>query len=114
MKWALLFCFGGVGVISRVYLNEIFGLPLSTFFVNVLGSFLIGVLSVSMPIPENLKIALMAGLLGGLTTFSGYSMDGLRLLESQRFLQAGLYLMGSMALGIFFCWVGIKLGKTFI
>ena len=63
--------------VSKIVLLSAF--PYATLIVNVLGSFLIGMLLTSSYVLSNpnLKSFLTAGLLGGLTTFSTFSFDTL-------------------------------------
>ena len=57
--------------------------PWGTLFVNVLGCFLIGALSVSLKTfdKENLRLFLLPGFLGGFTTFSAFSLQSLELFQ---------------------------------
>ncbi|MGI3211218.1 fluoride efflux transporter CrcB [Roseovarius tibetensis] len=69
------------------------GFPLGVMTVNVLGSFLMGVvmvLSVQRGI-AHLNPFLMTGLLGGFTTFSTFSLEAFTLVERGQVLAAGAY-----------------------
>ncbi|MEM9123067.1 MAG: fluoride efflux transporter CrcB [Pseudomonadota bacterium] len=59
--------------------------PYGTMLVNVLGSFIIGVVFQlargGMDLSPTLLLFLMTGVLGGFTTFSAFSLDALKLLE---------------------------------
>lgn len=83
--------------------------PLSTFLVNILGSFVIGALTEFMlqhgHFSLTLRAFLVAGILCGFTTFSTFSLDAGFLLQKSEFLFAGLYIIGSVALSLaaFFC-----------
>lgn len=65
-------------------------IPLGTLIVNVVGGFLIGMimeLSVSTDfISPNLKLFLTTGIMGGLTTFSTFSYETIRLINDGRYL----------------------------
>ena len=54
---------------------------------------------------------MITGLLGGFTTFSTYMLDFNLLLGSRRIYEALFYLLGSVAVGIVFLAVGIKIAK---
>lgn len=59
-----------------------FGFPLGTLFVNVTGSFAIGLCAAAMPADRPLqRLFLMTGVCGGYTTFSAFSLETLRLLQ---------------------------------
>ena len=76
------------------------GFPWGTLIVNVVGSFLMGVLVVVMAQKFGTRFApfLMTGLLGGFTTFSAFSLDALTLYErGQTGLAAG-YVLASIGL----------------
>lgn len=85
--------------------------PVATFFVNLLGCFLIGLFSVFIPgvWPEKPEYLLFAttGVLGGFTTFSTFSLESLSLLQEGQYLIAGAYVLGTVAL----CLVGVALGR---
>ncbi len=75
------------------------GTPVGTVFVNILGSFLMGVIAVWMleRIGEpRFAPFLMAGLLGGFTTFSAFSLDAINLWEQGRQMAAMIYVTGSV------------------
>jgi CrcB protein len=84
------------------------GFPWGTIVVNILGSFLMGVLVVVLAHRNGNAFApfLMTGLLGGFTTFSAFSLDTLTLFERGQAGLAGAYVTGSVLLSI----LGIVLG----
>ncbi|MDD0975771.1 fluoride efflux transporter CrcB [Pseudomonas fontis] len=88
---------------------------LGTLAVNLIGCLLIGLLYglfLHRPwVPVELRAGLIVGFLGGLTTFSSFSLDTLRLLESGQaplaFGYAGVSVMG----GLLATWAGLTLTK---
>lgn len=98
-------------VLSRAILPQSFVI-LSTLTVNILGSFLIGVilaLSASDSINEQLRLMLAVGLCGGFTTFSTFSAESLALLEDGNYLMFGAYVLGSVTLSLLGVWLGFSL-----
>ena len=76
-------------------------LPLPTLFVNVAGSFLMGVLVVLLAGRGNaLAPFLMTGVLGGFTTFSAFSLDTVALWERGAPGTAAAYVAASVGLSL--------------
>lgn len=78
------------------------GFPWGTLAVNVAGSFLMGLLAVWLDSRGLLRLAplLMAGVLGGFTTFSAFSLDVLKLWEAGAAGAAAGYALGSVVLSV--------------
>ena len=84
--------FGALGCLARYFLSgwvyDLIGrtLPYGTLAVNVIGAFLIGLVMEfslrSTAVSPELRIGLTIGFLGGFTTFSTFSYETFRLLES--------------------------------
>jgi len=74
------------------------GFPYGTFTVNLLGSFLLGLLMVvsvsTESISPTLRIALTTGAMGGFTTYSTFSY------ETMRYAQEGAYGMAALNVGL--------------
>ncbi len=89
--------------------------PWGTFVVNIVGSFLIGILfgfwSKEM-LSESGNRLWITGFCGGFTTFSTFSQDGLRLLQQGHGLALGIYIVGSILLGLAAAYAGAVLVKT--
>ena len=96
-----------IGAVLRAYLNGVVNhhfphtLPYGTLSVNLIGSFIIGVLfayfSYSTFFSVQAKSFLTTGFLGGLTTYSTFAMETVFLLSGGNLLMAGL----NMALNTF-------------
>jgi CrcB protein len=86
-----------------------------TLAVNIVGCLLIGYLyglfMLRPEIPVELRAGLMVGFLGGLTTFSSFSLDTVRLLESGQGLLALGYCAISVFGGLLATWAGLALTK---
>src|SRR4051794_21965162 len=110
MQLFLIGVFGILGVFSRYGVGLIlhrgvtWGLPVGTFVINVLGSFLIGfvyILSVEKNLlPRDYGVALMGGFLGGFTTFSAFSLETLELFRAGQSVQAVLCVGVSCVCGV--------------
>jgi CrcB protein len=94
------------------------GLPLGTWAVNLLGSFLIGlavpVLVAEGRAAESARLALVVGFLGSFTTFSTFSLDTLALVESGRPGWALANAAGSVVLGLGCAALGFWLGRSVV
>lgn len=110
MSFLLQIALGGaLGALARVGVTTLLtralgaGFPWGTGMVNVAGSFLMGLALVL--VFRNAEMARHApllgpGLLGGFTTFSAFALDALVLAERGRFVAAGVYVLGSVALSL--------------
>ncbi|CAM5792331.1 MAG: fluoride efflux transporter CrcB [Burkholderiales bacterium] len=104
-----VFVGGGLGCLLRwglgALLNPIFPtLPLGTVAVNLIGGMLIGLASAffshSASVPPEVRLLIITGFLGGLTTFSTFSLEVVTLLAQRQYGwglgAAGLHLVGSL------------------
>ncbi len=89
--------------------------PLATFLVNIIGSFVIGLVFAyalrSESFAINWRLFLAAGICGGFTTFSAFSLESMSLLQQQRIGMFFLYVFGSVMLGLAAAWLGYSLMK---
>lgn len=112
---------GAVGAVARYglsgWVQHLSGslFPLGTLAVNVLGSFIIGLL-LQMTTGRfvwslETRLLLTTGFCGSLTTFSTFSYETLALLEDQQWLAAG----GNTLLNVLVClaatWLGLVVGR---
>ncbi|ACY17164.1 fluoride efflux transporter CrcB [Haliangium ochraceum] len=125
MKQALLIAFAGAaGSLARygagsfaMRLAARAGLswPLGTFAVNVLGSFLIGLVTTLFALRGQLdaplRLALTVGFLGGFTTYSSFAFETVGLLESRRWLAAGCYVLLTLLTAGLACAAGMLLAR---
>jgi CrcB protein len=120
MKFLYLALGGSIGAILR-YLISVFsfrylvwGLPMGTLIVNMLGSFLIGFVFVFLgreQIPVNLRIFLFIGIFGSFTTFSTYMFESLELFKAGLIKLAVFYILLSNLLGLIMVFLGFYLGQ---
>ncbi len=92
---------------------------MGTLFVNVVGSFIMGLLAFILieRFPESsMRVApfLMTGVLGGFTTFSAYSLDVIFLIERGRWITATWYAGGSVVLSVLGLFAGLMLGRSLL
>jgi CrcB protein len=102
---------GAIGSVLRYLTVAAFGAPWAVVAVNVLGSFVIGVLFVVLATRAALSPVLLAGVLGGFTTFSAFSLDALKLWQSGQTVQAVLYVGLSVGLSLLAVALGAALAK---
>lgn len=93
------------------------GFPLATLSINIAGSFLIGILSGLLTrlaggaSAEALRLVLVVGFCGGFTTFSTFSNETLRLLESSHYLAAVGYVFASIVAGLIAVALGYAISR---
>jgi CrcB protein len=94
---------------NLLYNNKSF--PATTFLINIIGSFIIGIVigcSIKNNSSINWKLFLATGICGGFTTFSAFSFENLSLLQEGKIFTSLLYIAGSVVLGIAAAWLGYK------
>lgn len=100
---------------QRLFPYSVF--PYGTVTVNVLGCFLIGYLFHTLETRElfdpALKLFLLAGVLGGFTTFSAFSLENLLLAQDSRATIALLNIGVQVVLGFAAAWAGMALARLF-
>src|SRR5215212_5823255 len=101
MLYLIVFLGAGIGGALRHGVNvgaaRLFGygFPYGTLIVNVVGSFLIGLLAGYFAyrpgVDQHVRLLLTTGLLGGFTTFSAFSLDVALLIERHSYGMAAGY-----------------------
>lgn len=86
-----------------------------TLGVNLLGCLLIGLLAglfaARTDLPAEIRLGLISGVLGGFTTFSTFSLEGVKLIETGRLPEALSYLLLSVLGGLLAAWGGLLLAR---
>ncbi len=124
-KEALIIGMGGaIGSILRystgVFIAKQFPntIPTGTLFVNIIGCLIIGILigffDKYQLIHNQWKLLLITGFCGGFTTFSSFAAENLNLINNGQVIQAILYIILSVLLGLFAVWAGLALVKTLV
>ncbi|WAA13307.1 fluoride efflux transporter FluC [Fervidibacillus halotolerans] len=87
--------------------------PVGTFFVNMIGSFLLGLLVGSDQSGSYIFDWFGIGFLGSFTTYSTFMNELVQFDECEEKREAKLYVLISLFFGFLFGWIGIFVGKTF-
>ncbi|SDE42577.1 fluoride efflux transporter CrcB [Riemerella columbipharyngis] len=117
MKVLYIFLGGGIGSVLRFlisgYTQKLWNInhfPAGTMLVNVLGCFLIGLVSgFFIKTEDYLKFFLAVGFCGGFTTFSTFSAEALSLLENHQYTMAAVYVFLSIFLGVIAVYFGVNI-----
>lgn len=124
MKQLLLVGFGGfIGSIARFLVSKLniswqfMSIPMGTLTVNVVGSFLIGLLvaiaAKNEMFSSDLRLFLMVGFCGGFTTFSSFTNENLALMQNGQILAVLLYTSVSILLGFWAVYLGYLIPDYF-
>lgn len=110
---------GAIGACSRYLVSEFCvllfgrGFPYGTLTVNVVGSFIMGLLIATFEseilATEPWRQVIGLGFLGALTTFSTFSMDNVLLMQQGAFFKMGLNILLNVVLSISAAWIGFQL-----
>jgi len=117
IKNILLVGIGGfVGSVARYFLSklnlyfDIYAIPVGTLAVNIIGSYIIGLLTgiseKSTILTTDMRLLLMVGICGGFTTFSTFTNENLMLMHNGQFLSILLYTGLSIFLGFLAVYLG--------
>ncbi|TAK64492.1 fluoride efflux transporter CrcB [Methylobacter sp.] len=92
------------------------GFPYGTLVVNVIGSFMLGLLTESLiqqriTVTFEYRAAILIGFIGAFTTFSTFSLETFYLLEQGNLTKALLNIFTSVTACIFAIWLGLLCGR---
>jgi CrcB protein len=121
----ILICLGGAaGTGARYLLGGLVAramgpdFPYGTLLINVLGSFLIGIIQEvglsTVLIPDTWRLVLTIGLMGGFTTYSSFSYETLKLAEEGSWVAAGAYVLLTTTFCLLGCALGLTLGRLLV
>jgi fluoride exporter len=116
---------GFIGANARFVVARLVGalfetrFPLGTFVINIVGSFLLGILGTVvaqrvMPSSEAMRLALGVGFLGAFTTFSTFEFETHALFDDGSWLTATTNVFASLAVGLFAVRAGIVVARTWL
>lgn len=120
MDFALVCLGGALGTGARYLVGGLAArwlgaeLPYGTLLVNVVGSFLIGLvqeLALAAVMPERARLVLAVGVLGGFTTYSAFAYESLRLAAGGAWGPAALYVGLTGVLCFAACLLGVGAGR---
>lgn len=104
----------GAGVLGARWLGP--ELPYGTLFVNVVGSFALGIVAEALAGSELLgveaRLVLGTGLLGGFTTYSSFNLEALRLAETGQLGRAVLYVAVTLVGCLLAGYAGLAAGRA--
>jgi CrcB protein len=115
---------GSLGAMSRFWVSSStyqwlgVAFPYGTLAVNLLGSLVMGFLSVLLvyrfQVSEEIRIGLLSGFLGSFTTFSTFAIDTLELGMDDSLSKAMIYILLSVLLCVFGALAGLLAAKQLI
>jgi CrcB protein len=115
---------GALGVLLRHGIDHLFNsiiptqFPYSTFLINIVGSFILGIIYVlgteKSVMGPTIYVPIAVGLLGGFTTFSSFSVQTALLIEQQHISLGLCYAILSPVLGVAAAFAGLYSVRLFI
>jgi CrcB protein len=94
------------------------GFPWGTLFVNVFGSFLMGLFIAWMVkktgVSNDVRLFMATGILGGFTTFSAFSLDVANMVERGAMSSAFIYIAASVIISLAAVFIGLWFGRSFL
>lgn len=119
MNYVSILIGGAIGALLRFGLAFVFPYQhWTTLGVNLVGCLVLGFFitwaGATGKVSEPLRLGIGTGVLGGFTTFSTFSVEGLLLLRYVPFAQAALYLVGSLLGGVVCAWLGYLIAQRIL
>ena len=91
--------------------------PIATISVNVIGSFILGIVALSVSqslISTELALFLGVGIIGSFTTMSAFSVETIEMLQDGNTSSAGIYIILTFALCPILAWLGWIIGDKLL
>ncbi len=115
---------GGIGSAAR-YLTSLVAarwlgaeFPYGTLIVNLTGAFVIGLVqelgTEALVISDTTRLFITTGMMGGLTTYSTFSYETIRLIESNDWYHASINVVVTTVLCLALCFLGIVVGRLLL
>lgn len=105
-----------VGVLMARLLGA--GFPWGTLTVNIVGSFVMGLLieaaALRGVLSAEARAFVFVGVLGGFTTFSSFSLDVVTLVQRDEVWAAGAYLAATVVVGVFALVLGLFVARQML
>ena len=123
-RFVLICCGGALGTGLR-YLTAVLAagwlgseFPYGTLIVNLVGSFVIGLVQQigmdGLALSDDARLFLTTGMLGGLTTYSAFSYETVRLAQLGSWPQATLNVVVTTVGCLLLCFLGMAFGRTLV
>jgi fluoride exporter len=124
MGYLIVFIGGGLGAALRHGINIAAaralgtGFPYGTLTINVLGSLAMGLIAeffaLKAGLPQQARLFLTTGILGGFTTFSAFSLEAALLYERGQLAGAAIYVIASVTLAIGALFAGLAIVRALV
>ena len=125
MERVLLIAFGGAIGTALRYVTSVLAMrwfgaefPYGTLIVNLAGAFVIGLVqqigTQALLIPDNVRLFVTTGMMGGLTTYSTFSYETVRLMEANAWHQAWINIVVITTICLSLCFLGIAVGRLLL
>src|SRR5438876_3828400 len=121
----LLICLGGAIGTGARYLTALIAarwlgveFPYGTLIVNVVGAFVIGLVqelgTEALVMSDSARLFVTTGMMGGLTTYSTFSYETVRLMEAGAWHQAWVNIFATTVICLCLCFLGIACGRLLL
>ena len=111
---------GFIGAVGRYWFSGFMQkysdrFPLGTLSVNLLGSFILGLLATlfleKVIVNQEIRLFLLIGVLGAFTTYSTFSLETLNLMRSGEWILAGFNILANIIGTLIAVWLGLSIAK---